>query len=489
MNRNAIRTVALALPVLGALLAGGSGAALAAGEAGGAAAAAPLLLLAQADPGPPPPRAIREAQALLADLGYDPGPADGKWGRRTGEAYQAFLRDAGWPPAERLTPEALRAMRAAAKRGSVPASAAAREAQREPSRGALPPEVLHRAAQAGDIGGLEAALSSGADLDRRDGSGWTALMHAVNKGYTLLVEPLLEAGADPDVRAPDGATALFMAAVHGHTEVIELLMEAGADVSVKGPKGMTAADVARALYGDAEAAKENDEPPAVIALLEGRTLLHDCDECPVLVVVPSGSFEMGSPDSARRVSIANPFAVGVYEVTFDEWDACVAEGGCDGYRPDDKGWGRGNRPVINVSWKDAKAYVRWLSGETGEDYRLLSEAEWEYVARAGTTGPFHTGATISTEQANYNGNYGKKTVPVGEFPANGFGLYDVHGNVREWVEDCSESYFSGNCRVRVMRGGSWVSSPSDLRSYKRFSNSIGDRYNYAGFRVARTLAP
>ena len=133
-----------------------------------------------------------------------------------------------------------------------------------------------------------------------------------------------------------------------------------------------------------------------------------------MVVVPAGSYEMGSPawEEGRYdnegpqhwVEIAEPFAVGVYEVTFREWDECHRNGGCS-HNPDDQGWGRGSRPVINVSWEDAQEYVRWLSDRTGERYRLLSESEWEYVARAGTTTPFHFGETISPEQANYDGNY------------------------------------------------------------------------------------
>ena len=247
---------------------------------------------------------------------------------------------------------------------------------------------------------------------------------------------------------------------------------------------------------------------------------RDCDECPELVVVPSGSFEMGSPSSeegrdddegpVHRVRIAQPFAVGVYEVTFSQWEACVAGGGCRGHRPSDKGWGRGNRPVINVSWKDAKAYVEWLSRKTGKGYRLLSESEWEYVARAGTRTPFHTGRTISTEQANYNGRYTygsgrkgryrKRTTPVGEFPANRFGLHDVHGNVWEWVEDCwngsyrgapadGSAWKSGDCSWRVLRGGSWSDEPRDLRSADRGRLGTGIRLNDDGFRVARTFTP
>ena len=231
---------------------------------------------------PTPPRAIREAQALLDALGYRPGPADGIWGRRTGEAYRAFLRDAGLPGAETLTPEALHAMRAIAKRQGGGAKAghdttAVGTTPRAPSEASAPspapvrPEALHRAAQAGDVDGLKAAIAAGVDVDARDGRGWTALMHAVNKGYTLLVPPLVDAQANLNIRAPDGATALFMAAVQGHTEIIELLMKAGAEVSVKGPKGKTAADAARARYGDRQAAMKAGEPLSVIALLGGKT--------------------------------------------------------------------------------------------------------------------------------------------------------------------------------------------------------------------------
>ena len=230
-----------------------------------------------------------------------------------------------------------------------------------------------------------------------------ALMYAVDKGYVLLVEPLLTAKAVPDVRAPDGATALFMAAAHGHSEIIPPLMKAGADPTIKGPKSKTVTEVAQARYGEMEAALEQGEPPAVIALLAGKTfeeaeevvralregrfpgsIFRDCDQCPEMVVVPPGRFRMGDLNGDGRnderpvhdVTIAYPFAGGKYAVTFAEWDACVAAGGCT-HQPDDESAGRGSRPVINVSWKDAQEYVRWLARKTGKPYRLLSEAEWE----------------------------------------------------------------------------------------------------------------
>ena len=254
--------------------------------------------------------------------------------------------------------------------------------------------------------------------------------------------------------------------------------------------------------------------------LEPGRRFRDCDACPELVVVPSGSFRMGSPPGEvsrydhegpqHRVTIAEPFAVGIFEVTFREWDACVSGGGCKGHLPDDEGWGRGDRPVLNVNWDDAQAYAGWLSRETGEGYRLLSESEWEYVARAGTTGPFHTGATISTAQANYDGNhtYGsgrrgvfrERTVPVGSFSPNAFGLHDVHGNVWEWSQDClndsyrgapddGRSWERGDCSFRVARGGSWLDFPWILRAAYRGMIVSGFRRDNHGFRIARTLAP
>ena len=408
---------------------------------------------------------------------------------------------------------------------------------------------LHRAVKAGNLDGVTRMLAAGTDVNARDNRGRTALMYAVDKGYLLLVEPLLAAQADPNVRAPDGATALYIAAAHGHSEIITMLMQAGADPTIKGPKrkglkGRTPTAVARAQYGDPQTALKQGEPPAVIALLAGKTwaegadlarelresqpgnTFRDCEQCPEMVVVPGGSYMMGQPDGeegrinnegpVHEVTIAAPFAVGKYEVTFAEWDACVAAGGCT-HQPSDEGWGRGKRPVINVSWRDAQEYVQWLSGETDKPYRLLSEAEWEYVARAGTTTPFHTGATISPAQANYNGKYTygsgqkgaykEKTVPVGSYAANGFEVYDVHGNVREWVADCwNDSYWdapndgsawerawwwdkSRECRRRVLRGGSWSGSPEDLRSANRGWFVTGIRYFDLGFRLARTLTP
>jgi formylglycine-generating enzyme required for sulfatase activity len=243
-------------------------------------------------------------------------------------------------------------------------------------------------------------------------------------------------------------------------------------------------------------------------LPEPGTVFRDIDApwCPELTVIAPGTFMMGSPaheegrsgdeGPQHQVSIGYPFAAGRYPVTFEEFDRFVAETARK--RPGDRGWGRGHRPVVNVSWQDAKGFVSWLSRETGHTYRLLSEAEWEYAARAGTITRFSWGDDIPTaERANFGSNRGR-TTEVGSYPANPWGLCDMHGNVREWVEDCwNDSYegapdngsawTSGDCARRVLRGGSWYSVPRLLRSAFRYWLDSVDRDGGIGFRVARTL--
>jgi formylglycine-generating enzyme required for sulfatase activity/uncharacterized caspase-like protein len=252
--------------------------------------------------------------------------------------------------------------------------------------------------------------------------------------------------------------------------------------------------------------------------LNPKDVFKDCDACPEMIVVPAGSFTMGSPakegyrdngETQHPVTFARPFAVGKFATTFAEWDACVADGGCNGYRPEDQGWGRGKRPVVNVGWDDAQAYVAWLSKKTGRTYRLLSEAEREYVTRAGTTGPFWWGSSMSTRQANYDatatpygnsrkGEFRQRTVAVDSFQPNPWGLYQVHGNVWEWTEDCwndnyngapadGSAWTAGDCSRRVLRGGSWYDLPWQLRSAHRLSSDPTGRNEAKGFRVARTL--
>jgi formylglycine-generating enzyme required for sulfatase activity len=230
--------------------------------------------------------------------------------------------------------------------------------------------------------------------------------------------------------------------------------------------------------------------------------------------VPAGSFTMGShygnkdEKPVHRVTLEQPLAVGKFEVSFAEWDACVLAGGCQ-HKPDDNGWGRGNRPVINVSWNDAQHYVRWLRVRTGNPYRLPSEAEWEYVARAGADTAYWWGGLASRTYANHGKNEccggaaveadkWLHTAPVGSFPANGFNIHDTIGNVWEWVQDCWNKDYSGapsdgsewnagSCGKRAIRGGSWDSRPGMIRSANRGWGRVDERFNYLGFRVVRSL--
>jgi formylglycine-generating enzyme required for sulfatase activity len=265
---------------------------------------------------------------------------------------------------------------------------------------------------------------------------------------------------------------------------------------------------------------------------------RDCPTCPEMVVVPAGSFTMGSPASEamrdpdemqHKVTFARPFAVSKFPVTWDQWEACVRDGACEGHEveialhsgPDGK-WnkdyvdhGRGTRPVVGVSWYDAQVFAGWLNKKTGKDaYRLVSESEFEYAARAGTTAAYPWGEAPDHDYANFGKSSGKglggetggrdvwlnDTSPAGSFPANAFGLHDMLGNVYQWVEDCYEpnaellpkdgsAMKSGNCAVRVMRSTSFMSNPHTLRSANRagqYSPTLRGR-NYLGFRVAKTL--
>jgi len=260
--------------------------------------------------------------------------------------------------------------------------------------------------------------------------------------------------------------------------------------------------------------------PVVPGLVGAGVVFRDCAVCPEMVRLPAGRFLMGSPeqefahkpDESPRHPVEVPaFAAGRFAVTFDEWDACVDDGGCRGVRPDDGGWGHGRLPVINVDWHDAHAYARWLSAKTGQPYRLLTEAEWEYAARAGTTTAFATGDCIDTSVANYDGGFvldgcpvhsglarGRTTI-VGSFAPNAFGLHDMAGNVFQWVEDRYAADYrrapaDGSAATegddggkRVLRGGSWYGNPHWLRSAYRESYLPDKRDSDIGFRVARAL--
>ncbi len=267
---------------------------------------------------------------------------------------------------------------------------------------------------------------------------------------------------------------------------------------------------------------------------EAAAEFSDCSKCPVMVVVPAGTFTMGSPVNEdlraadegpqHKVAISNTFAVGKFEVTRGQYADFMAEtdrdpgDNCYVWRDSkyvrdvaanwsNPGFEQGDQePVVCISWEDAQAYAAWLSNKTAMTYRLLTEAEWEYAARGGSTTAFSFGDTITTSQVNFKGNedgdaadvFREKTVEVGSFLPNNFGLYDMHGNATEWIEDCwNDAYddgpsneaarLSGDCDRRMLRGGSWQDLPMHVRAADRLRYNLGSRNSYMGFRIARTL--
>lgn len=262
------------------------------------------------------------------------------------------------------------------------------------------------------------------------------------------------------------------------------------------------------------------EPVAETA--EPGAPFRDCDACPEMVEVPTGTFMMGSPlgetdrnrnEGPQRSVAVERFAASTYEVTFGEFEACRAAGGCANANPKsetrDAMWTMDQQPVVNVSWHDAMAYVDWLNTQVeGSPYRLLSEAEWEYAARAGSQTAFSTGDSITSESANFNGQrsyngsargpYLRRPMPVGSYAPNAFGLYDMHGNVAEWVADCSSNTYAGypsnglavtlsDTCSRGVRGGHYGHIPSYVRSARRDAQPESRKDDTLGFRVAKTL--
>ena len=341
------------------------------------------------------------------------------------------------------------------------------------------------------------------------------------------------------------ADARARAAADATRQAEEAERQKQAEIKTEADRKIAEADAK--LKAEQDAARR--DPALSITPGSGRSF-HDkladgkaCQNCPEMVVAPAGSFTMGTPASEPErepyltgsespplnVTIARPFAVGKFSITRGEFAAFVKDtghkmdGGCYAYdgtewkQQSGKSWQSpgftqdDRHPAVCVNWEDAKAYSAWLSKRTGKSYRFLSDAEREYVARAGTTTPFWWGTAITPQQANYNGNYvyagggskgvyRKQTVPVDNFEANQWGLYQVHGNVWEWTADCwNESNVSnpgdgsartaGDCSRRVVRGGSWIDNPRNLRSGNRDRGATDDRSDDFGFRVGRTVAP
>ncbi len=386
--------------------------------------------------------ARRQIQRGLAAAGFDPGPADGMFGPAT----RAAIRN--WQ----------------VSRGAVATSYL--DAASAQALGAPPPSV----AAPGAAAATGAADVPAAVQAQQENLFWQSIMDSTDPADFESYRRRYPTGAYVELAVRREAA----------------LRGAAADTSSPGSPDLSA-------------------PPG---RWRAGEVFRDCPACPEMVVVPAGRFRMGCvsgrdcQDDERPVHEVEvgSFALGVYEVTFDEYERFTRATGRD--RPNDRGWGRGGRPVIYVSWDDATAYAAWLSAETGEDYRLPSEAEWEYAARAGSTTRYSWGDDTGRNRANCNdcgSRWAYETASAGSFEANAWGLHDMHGNVWEWVEDCWHGDYDGapgdgsawtrggNCSRRVLRGGSWLNSPWDLRSASRFRNDADSRSRSSGFRVARTL--
>jgi len=348
-----------------------------------------------------------------------------------------------------------------------------------------------------------------AEQDRQDDAAWETARRART---TAAVNAYLEAW--PTGRHVDAARELA----------------AGLQAEREDARAFEAArklDTRAAYQAYLDAFPRGDHVAAALEAIDDLTLrpgkvFRDCPDCPSMVVVPAGTFWQGADENdpmvlkketpKRMVTFAEPFAIGVFEVTFAQWDRCVEAGGCT-TRPSDNGWGRGDRPVIMVSWNDAQEYVDWLSGHTGQRYALPSESQWEYAARAGEEGDWPGGdpslvcqfANVAGSESGFRWQHdacaddvAMQTLPVGSLRANAFGLHDTIGNVAEWTLDCMNlSYLDapadgsawnrGICSSRMTRGGSWFTGSREIRLPARFNLKNGDRNDFTGFRVVRVV--
>ena len=434
----------------------------------------------------------RQIQLGLQAGGFDPGGADGLFGPRTRAAIRDWQTSRGSRATGYLDGAAAEALRTAGASSSAVAQVAG------------PGPTVGTAAQPPASPAGAASPPGSAELD---GLFWQSIMNSTNPAdfeaylqqFPTGVFRALAENRLATLRGPTGAAAPVPGAGIG---------VAGSPVAGRPVTGATAA------FGGTSAAVDGVAGTAagVDAGLRPGQVFRDCVDCPEMVAVPAGAFRMGCVSGQNCFNDELPvhevrvpsFALGRYEVLFEEYDRFVAATGRES--PYDMGWGRGGRPVIMVSWEDATAYAEWLSAETGQRYRLPSEAEWEYAARAGTTTAYSWGPDIGQNRANCNGCGSRwdaeQTAPAGSFAANAWGLHDMHGNVWEWVEDCWHNSYArapadgsawtrgGDCGRRVVRGGSLIYFPRHLRSARRGSwFDVGYRSFYLGFRLARTLTP
>ncbi len=395
-----------------------------------------------------------------------------------------------------------------------------RQSQAPASRGAASPHSAASAAAAGEF--VQSPSWRGAVIGYDDDMG---------DSRDPSRAPALTPGSGAQARLPQAGRSGLLARI-ARDAIAASLSDAAANASPR----VLVPDAADAAPDCAAAAHEDKRPAAARAAalaglpIQERVFPLELPRIPrwpaaEMLAIPPGQFLMGAADDEEgawndefprhEVRIEYVVALGRRPVTFAEWRAAL-HAGARLHAPDDRGWGAGARPVMRVSWEDAKAYCHWLNCELGlvgrrDAYRLPSEAEWEYACRAGTTSPFHFGATVSTAQANFDGaaTYGacvaseprKQTTPVGSFPPNDFGLYDMHGNVWEWCEDpWHDDYLGapadgsvwrtgGDDSLRVLRGGSWGNGPHFLRCAYRSANLPTGRSIGIGLRLARTLMP
>ncbi|MEO0467738.1 MAG: SUMF1/EgtB/PvdO family nonheme iron enzyme [Pseudomonadota bacterium] len=371
--------------------------------------------------------------------------------------------------------------------------------------------------------GLLVSYSTEPGFTATDGAGqnspYTQALAQVIRQDGLIAEQVFKRVADQVNRATNGAqTPFYNSGLIGDDFCF-------GDCGKPAPAASTAVRIesGSATGRDMSGTDTPTEAPIVEPGLVDFGAFKDCEACPEMVVLPEGTFTMGSPDSEagrfdnegpqREVAI-DRFAAGKFEVTFGEYRACLSDGACT-YDPaadlrKDALWSLDDRPVMNVNVTDAEAYIAWLNTKVdGTPYRLLSEAEWEYAARAGTTTPFSTGDGISSTQANYNGQrtydrkpaggpYLRMPTAVGSYDANAFGLHDVHGNIAEWTADCFRNSYAGLPKTgaalpgsdgcsRPVRGGDYSKVPSYVRSAMRGAEPASRRDERIGFRVAKTL--
>ena len=433
----------------------------------------------------------RQIQRGLQAGGFDPGGADGLFGPRTRAAIRAWQMSRGSRATGYLDGAAAQALRSAGASGPAVAQVAG------------PGPTVATAAQppASPAGAASPPVSAEFELVF-----WQSIASSTNP-------------ADFEAYLQQFPTGVFRALAQNRLAALREPTGAavpvpGAGVGVAGSPGagrpVTGATTAFGGISAAVARAPGTAAAGDAGLRPGQ-VFRDCDDCPEMVVVPAGSFRMGCVSGQDCWAEEFPvhdvrvpsFVLGRYEVLFEEYDRFVAATGRES--PSDEGWGRGRRPVINVSWEDATAYAEWLSAETGQWYRLPSEAEWEYAARAGTTTAYSWGNDIGQNRANCDGCGSPwddvQTASAGSFAANSWGLHDLHGNVYEWVQDCWHDSYArapadgsawtrgGDCGPRVLRGGAWLYGPRALRSADRARSDVGTRAGDVGFRLARTLTP